>query len=352
MVYHAIRGRLGMTEFLRAWIEETFRFVWLLPLDRLEPQPMPVQPYDRTLVGHWRSQYVYPCLFCQNQTEAAAEVDVAPLLSFVSRSLSSGKTNGKRTWLMHRISETNELMTGLMVKVGYVPDFPLESLAADSGNANKQLANILACLDSKLIVRCILEEEGGHEVLSKWIDGLSRSVHDILPDREVEAFGSDENPESLFGIFQDSAGFAVAALDCCRQRPPAAKEDVLRVYFLVDELIKKFRPKASHLSDGISAKERSLASITQPTDKPAMVRDPLAGLETRLRGMLVQGGFDAEGAAKLVRHWYESEGRERGETPRDLLADIESECFPQSVPSRIFSENVSRLLDHLSKPTR
>ena len=45
-----------------------------------------------------------------------------------------------------------------------------------------------------------------------WIDGLSRSVHDILPDREVEAFGSDENPESLFGIFQDSAGFAVAAL--------------------------------------------------------------------------------------------------------------------------------------------
>jgi len=356
ILWHAVRGRLGLTPSLHAWIAESFRFIWLVPLDHMEPSMAKPPRSGSTYPGSRLSPHFYPHLFSTDEVEGAIPVDLKGLLSRVDGTLALGGNGRKRGWLAHKISETNELMAALMVRIGYVPDFPMESLPLEFKTGKGELHLILARLDSRLIVRCVLESGGGAQFLAEWCEKIARKVGEQAPVASADGdfLANHERVDARFGVFRDCAGLAVAALDCCRAGIRDVKETTrigkakkFQVYFRVDKLFEHFRARMIYRSKGTIASDDNDEGEDQLLAVPSDDHDLLAGLEFKLVSLLLAEEFDLMKATLLVRDWEREEGSVYSETPMNLLEGILDDYYPDRNPPKVFLLNCKRLLSHL-----
>ena len=353
ILWHAARHRLGLTPSQHEWISDSFRLVFLVPLDHVEPRMVNPPVYGSTFPGKRRSPQFYPHLFSADQAEGAIPVDLKDLLSRTVKSLAMGGNGKKRGWLTNKISETNELMAGLMMRIGYVPDFPMESLPFD---CKQDLQLILARLDSRLIVRCVLESDGGAKFLAAWSEKIAGSVREQAPVASADGDFRDnhERIEARFDVFRDCTGLAVAALDCCRSGIGEGKEttrrkkaEAFRVYFRVDKLFEYFRARMTYRSRGTVADDGDGKHVDLSLGLNVKAEDGLPlGLEHKLHGLLIDEKFKLEDAASDVRDWEDNEGKGHGETPEDLLEDILHDFYPKGNPPKAVLINRDRLLEH------
>lgn len=348
-------GRIAVPELIGNWIKDLFRFVWLVPMDRLEPSPCEPIRSGSTFPGSRLAHRYYPRLFSSNDEEGAISVDLALLLETASASLKNDGKNRSRGWLTHRVSETNELMTGMMVHAGYVPDFPLHSLPFDFKSPKGSLEVLLERLDSRLIIRCIRNTDGGAEKLRQWSAEIGEKVRASRSNQWTpqESPDEDEPIQSRFGIFDDPAGIAVAALDCCRLKIASGQpsggnhgNNPYRVYFLPSKLLEHFRPRmVGGFKDTWNYNDEF--RDVSPSGTPLNEEDSLAGVEIRLGRMLIATPFNLSLAAQKVQEWYQEEGMMRGESPEDLLEDISMELFPDGKATTLFLKNCQRVLESL-----
>ncbi len=346
-------GRLAAPAFVRDWIGSQFRLVWIVPLDRLEPSSCEPIRAGCTFPGSRLSHRFYPCLFNPDEEEGAIPVDLYPLLQIASETLKNERKKRRIGWLTNRVSETNELMAGMMVHMGYVPDFPLESVPFDFDSSTGNLELFLQTLDSRLIIRCIRESEGGAEKLRQWAADIGEEILLSSPGRPSNSADREDNNErmeSRFTIFGDSAGIAVAAFDCCRLKI-ARQEDSgdnqpeknLRVYFLPSKLREHFRPRAVNRSKGTLPHDDKFRK-NKASDNHLNKGDPFACIETELGQLLMAEPFNPESAASIMGEWHEKEGMMHGDSPEDLLEDLSMELFPGGDVTPAFRRNCQLLL--------
>lgn len=349
-------GRIAVPELIGNWITDLFRLVWLVPMDRLEPSPCDPIRSGSTFPGSRLSHRYYPCLFSSDDVEGAIPVDLDLLLEIASASMKSDAKSRTRGWLVHRVSETNEMMAGMMVHAGYVPDYPLHSLPFDFESPKGNLEMLLERLDSRLIIRCIRGTDGGVEKLRQWSAEIGEKVRKSLSDRNNEG-NREESIQARFGIFGDPAGIAVAALDCCRVRIGNGKgsrgnhsKNPYRVYFLPSKLQAHFRPRVVTHSKGAKAYSDEFRDISPSCTTPDE-EDSLAGVEIKLGRLLIANPFNLNRAASVVHDWYLEEGMMRGESPEDLLEDLSMELFPDGQATTGFHQNCLLLLKTLETRT-
>ena len=356
VLWHAVRGKLGLTPSLHEWIAESFRFIWLVPLDHVEPHMVKPPRSGSTFPGSRLSPHFYPHLFSTDEMEGAIPVDLKGLLSRMDGTLALGGKGKKRGWLANKISETNELMAALMVRTGYVPDFPMESLPLEFKTGKGDLQLILARLDSRLIVRCILESGGGSQFLAEWCEKITRHVREQAPVASADGdfLANHERIEARFGVFRDCAGLAVAALDCCRAGIRDVKETTrhgkakkFQVYFRVDKLFEHFRARMIYRSKGTRDSDDNDEGVEPLSPIPSDDDDLLAGLEFKLVSLLLAEEFDLMKATLLVRDWQKEEGAVYDETPMNLLEGILDDFYPGRDQPKVFLVNCKRLLNHL-----
>lgn len=258
MMRDAVNGRLASPPLLAEWIAKHVRITCVMPLDPLDlpvpansfPQDMPVPPCS------FHSHRAYANLFGPNAEGAPLVVNLAPLLELAFRALSAG---GEKPigWLANKISQTNELMAAMMVRTGHLEDFPYGDFLSQKTARN--LRSMLAAFPSGILVRCILAEKSGRELLERWCEELSGRVvrhwQSIIKGHDKASAGYSSETGTLLRIFGDHEGIAVAAIDCCRRSMLAAGgakggNAPLTVNFFPDELSNCFRaPRLTNASN-------------------------------------------------------------------------------------------------------
>ena len=252
------RGSLGLTDRLQAWVRSNFEFFCVMPMDHVAPVRSGTPGIQRSYTGQFQSHRNYPYLFSGQQEDTSALVDIGPLLAIVGQALDLGGKDRSHGWLTHKISQTNEMAAALLFRSGADVGFPLETLALDFARTG-DLGLILDRLDSRLMVRCIIESQGGDQALRTWCEELATVVKQqwlaaFAPD-DSDYLGKFDSLDSLFDFFKDHAGLAAAALDCCRESLRARPADGgcpvatrFRIFFrpeMIWEVFRLRRPKGS-----------------------------------------------------------------------------------------------------------
>lgn len=239
-------GRLAVPPLLAEWMTNRVRITCVIAVDQFEhpPEPRPVQEGRRPLPGDFHAYRVYPQLFSADPVSSSIVVDVEPLLRHAVHALAPGDTVRNCGWLANKISQTNELVAAMIVRTGYLEDFPFGDLL--SSKEKRNIHTMLAILPSKVLLRCILMEDEGRKCLEQWCDSLREEVtshwQKETQDPGGKGGGLTSEARSLLAVFQDHAGMAAAALDCCRNRTPAQTgQRALCVHFLPDQLANFFR---------------------------------------------------------------------------------------------------------------
>lgn len=314
------RGELGLTDHLLDWIRSYFEFVCLMPMDHVAPVRSGAPKGSRSYPGQFQSHRYYPFLFSCRQEDASVIVDVGPLLAIVGQALDLGDKKRTRGWLTNKISETNEMATALLIRTGSDSDFPMESLALDFARTG-DLGLILDQLDSRLMVRCILESPGGDGKLREWCENLGDSVRKVWhsKSRDLEHASGDEKLDSLLEFFRDHTGLAAAALDCCRNGIVDGLEDSAEadktgfiVYFNADRIRKVFtprRPKMISRETSITWSVESTIAHKSIVDEKALDNECVA-LVDELAKMVVKTPIDMFTAKALARKLQALDPRE------------------------------------------
>lgn len=259
MLRELAKGRLAAPPLLAEWVTENVRLTCVMPLDPLEPStpPSPIESGLRPLPGGFQSFRHYPRLFSANPTSSTIAVDVSHLLHHAMLSLAAGDDTKPCGWLANKISQANELTVAMMVRTGHVEDFRLGDLL--SPKTPKDIRSMLSAVPSQLLVRCILLDDAGRELLIRWCEEISRKVachwHAETEDPDGINRRLTSETQSLLAVFGDMEGMAAAALDCCRKRLRAhtvknPERDAFQVYFLPDELVNLFRKPVIYRSRG------------------------------------------------------------------------------------------------------
>ena len=364
--FHQARHlHLEVPEFLQRWIGSIFRFVWVMPLEPMGSlhtsmeNPRFRKPSDGdegslgSENGFFRSAYVgspvsprvYPMLFSPTPSEFASEVNLEPLLTAGSADIA--RINGDANWLSNRISQTNELMEELRRKLSYSPDFE-PSLTHGWPDVRKRL---LVSQSSETIIRLILLQDGGREMLQNWSYDLMQKVHRVLREkserntngrRDTRVTGGPELGEPLeqLGIFKDSCGIATSALDCCRNKVVESlasggdgTDTDLTVFLLAGRLKRHFRPRVSHKSHGTQKYDDARASVKLVSDASSDENE-IANIDLLLIKCFKAPPSDLveAKAVDLLREWHEKEGKALGEKPEDFLREIADEMFDGPPP--------------------
>ena len=259
MLRQIAKGSLAAPPLLAEWITESVRLTCVMPLDPLEPSapPSQIETGLRPLPGGFQSFRYYPRLFSADPTSSTIAVDVSRLLHHAMQSLAVGDDTKPCGWLANKISQTNELTVAMTVRTGHVEDFPLGDLL--SPKTPKDIRSMLSAVPSQLLVRCILLDDAGRELLVRWCEDISRKV---ACHWQAETEGPDginrgltSETRSLLAVFGDLEGMAAAALDCCRNRmrthtAKKSDQEAFQVYFLPDELVNQFKKPVLYRSRG------------------------------------------------------------------------------------------------------
>jgi hypothetical protein len=305
------RGYLGLPENLHDWIRSNFEFVCLMPLDHVAPARSGTPRKLRSYAGQFQSHRYYPLLFSCRREDASVIVDVGPLLAIVGQALDLGDKKRTRGWLTNKISETNEMAAALLIRIGADLDFPIESLALEFARTGDP-GLILNHLDSRLMVRCILESPGGEEKLREWCENLGKAVRETWQSKSqhLEYASGHEKLDSLLEFFRDYTGLAAAALDCCRKRivpgrenPAEANKDGFVVYFNADRIRKVFiprRPKILSRETPFTPSVESTIARTSIADQSALDNECEA-IVNKLAEIVVKKPVDMFTAKKLAR---------------------------------------------------
>ena len=324
------RGHLGLPETLYDWIRSNFEFVCLMPMDHVAPVRSGAPRKQSSYAGQFQSHRYYPFLFSCRQGDASVIVDVGPLLAIVGQALDLGDKKRTRGWLTNKISETNEMATALLIRTGADSDFPIESLALDFDRTG-DLGLILDQLDSRLMVRCILESPGGDGKLREWCENLGKAVRDTWhsKSRLLEHASGYEKLDSLLEFFRDYTGLAAAALDCCRngivhgsENPAEADKTGFIVYFNPDRIRKVFtprRPKISSRETSITWSVETSIARKSIVDQEALDNECVAIVD-ELAKMVVKKPLDMLHAIELARRLRTLDPREA----RDMAEHLSS----------------------------
>lgn len=257
MMREAARGRLASPPLLAEWITKHMRITCIMPLDPLDfPAPTSSFPLDMQVPPcSFQSHRAYANLFGPNAEGASVEVNLAPLLELAFRALATG---GNETcgWLANKISQSNELMAALMVRTGHLEDFPYGDFLSQKTARN--LRSMLATFPSSVLLRCILAEKSGRELLERWCGDLSSRVasqwQSDIKSHDKASAGFTSRTGTLLEVFGDCEGMAAAAIDSCRRNLLAAgcaKNVPFTVNFFPDELVNCFRARRLTTSSNI-----------------------------------------------------------------------------------------------------
>ena len=260
MMRDAVKGRLAPPPLLAEWFSKYVRITVVMPLDTLESAPpQPHNPHKaKPLPGSFQSHRIYHLLFAAITTSPSIKVDLDPLLDHALRALDAVDGDLTRGWFANRISQTNELTAAMMVRTGHLEDFPFGELLSCKTPRTKEV--MLATLPSQILVRCILLDAAGRELLAQWSAELCRQVESYWRNEIAGATGKNARIRSetaiLLTVFGDHEGIAAAALDCCRfdlLAHPGLKSNrsPMRVFFLPDALADHFRTPVLTKSRGV-----------------------------------------------------------------------------------------------------
>jgi hypothetical protein len=316
------RGSLGLTDKLQAWVRSNFEFFCVMPMDHVAPVSPDTPTMRRSYTGQFQSCRNYPLLFSGPQEDASVLVEIGPLLAIVGQALDLGGKDRSRGWLTHKISETNEMATSLLMRIGSDVDFPLESLALDFARTG-DLGLILDQLDSRLMVRCIIESQGGDQALRIWSKELATAVKQqwlaASPPGDSDYLANFEMLDSLFDFFRDYTGLAVAALDCCRESLRARPADAgcpvatrFRIFFRSDKIREVFRlrrPKQSSRETRLTEFVESALADKSVVHHTALGNECVA-IVNELAAMIVRKPLDMLSAIELAHKLRELDPQE------------------------------------------
>lgn len=251
MMREAVKGRLASPPLLAEWITKHVRITCIMPLDPLNyMDPAYGLEQDRQVSPcSFQSHRAYGTLFGPDAQGESLEVDLATLLELAFRAISPGgnKTCG---WLANKISQTNELMAAMIVRTGHLEDFPYGDFL--SPKTARNLHSMLATFPSRILLRCILAEKSGRELLERWCEDLSGRVashwQSEVKGHDKASPGYSSETGTLLQVFSDHEGIAAAAIDSCRRSIVAAGvtkdgNAPLTVNFFPDELLNCFRAR-------------------------------------------------------------------------------------------------------------
>jgi hypothetical protein len=384
-IHDAKHLHLQVPEFLQTWIGCLFRFVWVMPLEPMGPlhttvaDPRPREDnldsqerttdnpagtfFRSTFAGSALAPRVYPLLFSPATCELACRVDLEPLLRLAKIGIDKVSAESGPSWLANRITVTRELMDELGRRIGYIADFE-PSYAIGRPDGSDSLHRILTSLSSETILRCILLQEGGRDMLRDWSHDLMWRVQALLSRHLVDGQGGrkdlkngkcgvsqngkpkERQDDELNGtieqleIFEDPCGIATAALDCCRNHLAATmaserkgKQTSLSVYLAADRLKRHFRPRISLQSLSTFEYDDERASVGQIAEA-ILATNELENLDVQMIKCFKAPDFSkvVDYALALVQLWHQKEGCDHGETPEDFLAEIADEMFKGPPP--------------------
>jgi len=384
----ATHKRLEIPEFVRHWMESMTRMTWIMPLDHLNPCPVVPSAGDRVACADQRAHLHYPHLFSPVPEEGSVPVEIKFLLQHLRTELGSHFSSKQMGFLTQRISSTNALMTGLMIRLGYLPDFEMESLDNHLKPANEDYEALLLRLDSKLILRRLLEMEGGRDFLGAWCDKIRKLLLTFDSSDDSDYVSGDRRLENLFEVFEDAPGIAEAALDCCRRKIQSVSdqlhgetENSLIVYFLPAMLRENFfATDINPYKQGNSiswaktipfdcVKEKSDASLEgDATENVDTSEDSYNSMETitgdntkqtnlgptmeevggttdevdhvlALKDLLMKESMDINEACMHIN--------ESLEEPYPLLNELVQEVFGSAPPSKVFLKNCRAILEKM-----
>ncbi len=192
---------LEVPAFLQDWIGSLFRFVWVVPLEpmsalhtctshpelrnhlvnRSRIHGGATVPFScrSTYPGSPLSTRIYPLLFSADPCELACPVELGPLLLFAKQEIGGIDPGCDPCWLTNRLIETTLMMEDLASRIGYVPD--IEPAHVLVGLACPDLIHeVLGSLSSETILRSILIQKGGKEVLWEWSQDIMLRVNSLL----------------------------------------------------------------------------------------------------------------------------------------------------------------------------
>ncbi len=319
---NARRGMLCLPDVLQDWIAGNFHFHFVVPLYHVSPQVSPSRQSEPVFSDADNAAKQFPALFSPLHQPETIAADCRPLLVAASESLGMGSGAQPRGWLTNRISETNEMLVYLAMQIGREATFPLSRLpfALDTRNpgSDKNLSLLLNTLDSRLILRCVLEKEGGEALISNWCSSLAeRAIASLRPKKEDTGYlAHDERMDACFSFFRDEVGLAAAALDVLRLAQNGEQADDSRwvVYFQPSIIRQLFRPRAGYRTRG-NQESRESDAITMPS----IYRD--CGLKAKM----LLGNLDVADLARIFLDWEKEEGLAHGEQAQDLLNDFVAE---------------------------
>lgn len=270
MIRDAVKGRLAVPELLADWISKHVRITCVMPLDALHPGLPQMPKNDRpALACSFHSCRLYKHLFGPESVESI-EVDLSALLSHASLALTAERGKG-RGWLANKISQANELSANMMVRTGHLEDFSYGEIL--SPKTAKDSRSMLSALPAQLLVRCILSQCGGRDLLANWAGELGDRVaaywNKDLASSSEEPPSLSSDAASILTVFSDIEGIATAALDCCRSRvlgscPGKQSNMRLTVYFVPDELRNQFRKP--NLMKALGVRTFSINSLVEYED--------------------------------------------------------------------------------------
>lgn len=256
MMREAANGRLASPPLLAEWMTKHVRITCIMPLDPLnEMDPAyRLEQHRHVSPCSFQSHRAYGALFGPDAQGESLEVNLAPLLELAFRALSPGG-NKACGWLANKISQTNELSAAMMVRTGHLEDFPYGDFFSQKTARN--IRSMLAAFPSRILLRCILADKSGRELLERWCGDLSSRVashwKSDIKGHDKESAGLSSRAGTLLEIFGDREGMAAAALDCCRSKLSAAGDAKapLTVNFFPDELANCFRARRLTSSSNI-----------------------------------------------------------------------------------------------------
>jgi hypothetical protein len=345
-------GRIGLPDVISKWINDNFKVFWLAPLDHMEPVTDKIREGPMTYPGSWSAHLHYPKLFSINQHPDVFDVRICNLLKCFPTSM-AGKTNARgRSWLVNRISETNEMMTGLMLEIGYIPDFGLHRLPFHFKPKNENILAMTLNLDSRLLVRSLLATEEGDKALHKWRDALvleTRKSYFCRIDSTTDPFRK-EFLENQFDVFFDARGLAVAAFDCFRfallqklkiEKNPSIEE--CRVFFSPEVFFRNYRPRFFARTDDSSYDDNIKNKKTTGSIENA---DYLfSNTRSELYRELRSESFNLISAADLAEELHQNEGLGFGESILSCLDDSRDELLDTN-PTPVVEANLMKLMEH------